>query len=90
MTNLQKTPATIAQEAAYFTQLLAIYDEESVLSPLEFMLERLDGETLYVGDLAGQIEIDFGDDDSLEMTEFYEDEVVEAMADMADEAQYAL
>lgn len=89
MTNLQKTPALPSADA-YFAQLLAIYDEQSVLSPLEMLLERLDGETLYVGDLAGQIEIDFGDDDSLEMTEFYEDEVVEAMADHADEARYAL
>lgn len=90
MTNMQKTPALSAADNAYFAQLLAIYDEQSVLSPLEIMLERLDGETLYVGDLVGQIELDFGDNDALEMTEFYEDEVVEAMADHADEARYAL
>ncbi|WP_173403755.1 hypothetical protein FLP41_15285 [Paracoccus marcusii] len=41
-------------------------------------------------DLVEQIEFDFSDEEALEMTAYYEDEVVEAMADHADEALYAL
>lgn len=110
MTNLQKTPDLNARDASYFAQLLAIYDEQSVLSPLEVLMERLEGEAMYHSDLAEQIEIDFeaperevsrfgemidididtGDADFLEMTAYYEDEVVEALAAQAEEALYAL
>lgn len=91
MTNLQKTPDLNARDASYFAQLLAIYDEPTqVLSPLEIWSDRNATEILDHSDLAEQIAFDFSEDEALEMTEFFEDEVVEAMADHADEARYAL
>lgn len=91
MTQMQKTPATTAMDAAYFAQLLAIYDEPAqVLSPLEIWRDRNAAEIMDFSDLVEQIEFDFSDEEALEMTAHYEDEVVEAMADHADEARYAL